>query len=59
MLKTHKAHVKCLKAPQQRKAKRIPVFVSRVSEQDLDALAEQSMKKVKEGSKAPAIFVEI
>lgn len=59
MLKTHKAHVKCFKAPLQRQAKRVPMLVSRVSEQALDALAEQSMKKVKEGSKEPVVFVEI
>ncbi|WP_445399926.1 hypothetical protein [Zobellella sp. An-6] len=59
MLKTHKAQVKCFQAPLQRKAKGVPVLVSRVSEQALDALAEQSMKKVKEGSKEPVFFVEI
>ncbi|MBM7455588.1 hypothetical protein HNR62_001460 [Oceanisphaera litoralis] len=59
MLKTHKAHVKCFKAAQQWKNKRTPVFVSRVSEQALDTLAKQSMKKIKEASKEPAIFVEI
>lgn len=59
MFKTAKARVKCFQAPLLRQSKRVPVLYSQVSEQALHALAEQSMKRVREGSKGPATFVEI
>ncbi|ATG72886.1 hypothetical protein AN401_02615 [Zobellella denitrificans] len=59
MLKTHKARVRCFKAPLKRKAERTPELVSQVPEYALDTLAEQSMKEVRNGSKGPSTFVEI